>query len=169
MVAAWATTVAAIVLTVMLALVWGWKVLNWLWLRPKKLERLLREQGLQGTPYRLLVGDLKDIVKMQKEAKSKPMNISDDDLVPRVQPFFQQNVNKYGMPISSPFFLFANCLLYLPIHVLFYCPSCYFIIHMKTTSFFFSFYSKRKVSCHVNGEIFSMGTSCLRLAKLSIN
>ena len=98
--ATWATAVAVIV---MLALIGGWRVLNWLWLRPKKLERLLRKQGLQGNPYRLLTGDFKDFQKMREEAKSKPMNPSDDDIVPRVQPYVQQSINKYGMPLLSSF------------------------------------------------------------------
>ena len=106
--ATWATTVAAIVI---LALIWGWRVLNWVWLRPKKLERLLRKQGLQGNPYRILIGDSKDVLKMHKEAKSKPMNVS-DDIVPRVSSYDQHSVNKFGMPMLSPFFLFVNCLLF---------------------------------------------------------
>ncbi|XP_057451000.1 cytochrome P450 72A68-like [Lotus japonicus] len=85
-------TTAGIVLILIL---WAWRVLNWLWLRPKKLERLLREQGLQGNPYRILVGDLKDLLKMQKEAKSKPMSLS-DDIVPRVSPYLECSVNKHG-------------------------------------------------------------------------
>ncbi|XP_061337077.1 cytochrome P450 72A68-like isoform X1 [Gastrolobium bilobum] len=92
--AAWATS-AGIIFTVIVAMIWAWRVLNWLWLKPKRLERLLREQGLQGNPYKIMVGDLKDIMKMQKEARSKPMNLS-EDIVPRVFPFVQKNVNKQG-------------------------------------------------------------------------
>ncbi|XP_061364308.1 cytochrome P450 72A68-like isoform X4 [Gastrolobium bilobum] len=92
--AAWATS-AGITITVIVAVICGWRVVNWLWLRPKRLERLLREQGLKGNPYRVLVGDLKDILKIQKEARSKPMNLS-DDIVPRVFSYVQQSVNKYG-------------------------------------------------------------------------
>lgn len=83
---------------IVLILIWGWRLLNWLWLRPKKLERLLREQGLQGNPYKLLVGDLKEFSKMQDEAISKPMNLS-DDIMPRVIPYVQESVAKYGMLI----------------------------------------------------------------------
>jgi hypothetical protein len=71
-------------------------VLNWLWLRPKKLEKLLREQGLQGNPYKILLGDTKDLFKMEKEARSKPMNLS-DDIAPRVIPYTQQSVKIHGM------------------------------------------------------------------------
>ncbi|KAK7324466.1 hypothetical protein VNO77_28029 [Canavalia gladiata] len=92
--AAWAT-IACAVLILIFVLRWTWKVLNWLWLKPKRLERLLREQGLQGSPYRILFGDSKDFLKAYNEAVSKPMNLS-DDIVPRVSPYFHQSFNKYG-------------------------------------------------------------------------
>ncbi|KAL5135838.1 Cytochrome P450 72A68 [Glycine soja] len=84
-----------LVVILILALTLAWRVLNWLWLRPKRLERLLREQGLQGNPYRLLVGDLKEIMNMQKEVTSKPMNLS-HDIVPRVFSFLQHTLNTHG-------------------------------------------------------------------------
>lgn len=76
-------------------LIWAWRILNWLWLRPKKLEKLLREQGLQGNPYRILYGDIKDLLKMEKEARSKSMNLT-DDIMPRVIPYIQHNVKIHG-------------------------------------------------------------------------
>ncbi|XP_057451001.1 cytochrome P450 72A68-like [Lotus japonicus] len=88
-------TSAAIVLILIFALIWAWRVLNWLWLRPKKLERLLREQGLKGNPYKFLVGDMNDFLNMQKEAQSKPMGLS-DDIVSHVSPYFEHSVNKHG-------------------------------------------------------------------------
>ncbi|XP_061345035.1 cytochrome P450 72A68-like [Gastrolobium bilobum] len=91
---AWATT-ACMVVTVILTLIGVWKMLNRLWLRPKKLEMLLRKQGLRGSPYRFLVGDIKEMLKMGKEAQSKPMTLS-DDIVPRVVSFIHQKINKHG-------------------------------------------------------------------------
>ncbi|XP_004488669.1 cytochrome P450 716A67-like [Cicer arietinum] len=79
----------------LIMLVWAWKMLHWLWLRPKKLEKLLREQGLKGNPYRLLVGDMKEFFKSEMKARSKPMNLS-DDIVSRVFPYGQQTVTKHG-------------------------------------------------------------------------
>ncbi|RDX99338.1 hypothetical protein CR513_17615, partial [Mucuna pruriens] len=92
--AAWATILLQILILI-LVLIWAWKVLNWLWLRPKRLERLLREQGLQGNPYTLFFGDSKEFLKMRKEALSKPMNLS-DDIVPRVYSYVQHSVNNHG-------------------------------------------------------------------------
>lgn len=78
-----------------ISLAWAWRILNWLWLRPKKLERLLREQGFKGNSYRFLSGDLKERVKMLKESRSRPIGLSDDP-VPRIMPFVLQSVNTYG-------------------------------------------------------------------------
>jgi len=94
-----ATTTAIVLFILMiLSLIWAWKILNWLWLKPKKLEKFLREQGLKGNSYRLLVGDIRDLLKMRKEATSKPMNLS-DDIAPRVFSYFHHSVAKYGMSL----------------------------------------------------------------------
>lgn len=89
----WYSSIIPIIVTV--GLIWAWRMLNWLWLRPKKLEKLLREQGLQGNPYRILYGDIKDLLKMEKEARSKSMNLT-DDIMPRVIPYIQHNVKIHG-------------------------------------------------------------------------
>ncbi|XP_022974803.1 cytochrome P450 CYP72A219-like [Cucurbita maxima] len=75
--------------------VWGWRFLNWIWLRPKKLERCLRKQGFAGNPYRLLTGDMKDIAAMREQAISSPMNFS-HDIAPRVIPSINHTFHKYG-------------------------------------------------------------------------
>ncbi|PON98587.1 Cytochrome P450, E-class, group I [Trema orientale] len=74
---------------------WAWRALNWVWLRPKRLEKCLRQQGLKGTPYGFLSGDLKESYKMSKEARSKPINLS-DDIATRVLPFVIQTVKNFG-------------------------------------------------------------------------
>ncbi|XP_073141810.1 cytochrome P450 CYP72A219-like [Henckelia pumila] len=72
-----------------------WKAANWVWLRPKKLENLLRKQGFRGNPYRFLTGDFKELRKMIEEARSKPISV-DDDIKPRVIPFPLKTIKKYG-------------------------------------------------------------------------
>ncbi|WKA12936.1 hypothetical protein VitviT2T_030278 [Vitis vinifera] len=72
-----------------------WRLLNWVWLRPKRLERCLREQGLAGNSYRLLHGDFKEMSMMLKEAYSRPISLS-DDIAPRVLPFHCHFIKKYG-------------------------------------------------------------------------
>ncbi|XP_062030316.1 cytochrome P450 CYP72A219-like isoform X2 [Rosa rugosa] len=72
-------------------------VLNWVWLRPKRLERLLRQQGFQGNSYKLFYGDVKESSAMLREAKSKPMKLSTcHDIAPRVIPFVHRTVNIHG-------------------------------------------------------------------------
>ncbi|KAJ4975328.1 hypothetical protein NE237_000434 [Protea cynaroides] len=81
--------------------VWcGWKVLEWIWWRPKMLERLLVEQGIRLTPYKLLIGDVKEQLRLLVEARSKPMNLS-HDIIPRVLPFHLQTIQKYGKKSAS--------------------------------------------------------------------
>ncbi|XP_059282110.1 cytochrome P450 CYP72A219-like [Lycium ferocissimum] len=88
---------SAIVITLFVGL---WRVLKWIWFCPKKLEKLLRKQGLKGNSYRILYGDMKDLSGMIKEANSKPMNLSDDDIASRMVPFFVELIKKYG---KNPF------------------------------------------------------------------
>ncbi|KAL6130150.1 hypothetical protein ACLB2K_068531 [Fragaria x ananassa] len=73
----------------------AWRVLNWVWLKPKKLEKCLRQQALAGNSYRFLIGDVKESFRVMKEARSKPMNLS-DDAAPRVLPFLHQTITKHG-------------------------------------------------------------------------
>ncbi|KAA8524064.1 hypothetical protein F0562_010506 [Nyssa sinensis] len=81
---------------VLVAFLWFvWRFMDWLWLRPMKIERCLRQQGLKGNPYRLFYGDSKDIYKMSKEARCKPINLS-HDILPRVLPFHYHSIKEYG-------------------------------------------------------------------------
>ncbi|XP_062087229.1 cytochrome P450 CYP72A219-like isoform X2 [Humulus lupulus] len=90
---------AVVVVVVLLVIIsvtwWFYRVVNWVWLRPKRLEKCLRKQGLRGNPYRLLYGDLKDSSIMISQARSKPINLS-DDVVPRILPFPHHTINNYG-------------------------------------------------------------------------
>nr|ALO23114.1 cytochrome P450 CYP72A398 [Kalopanax septemlobus] len=73
----------------------GWRIFNWVWLRPRQLEKYLRNQGFNGNSYRLFFGDLKDMVMMLKEAKSQPINLS-DDIIPRIMPLNHKTIQNYG-------------------------------------------------------------------------
>ncbi|KAL0306765.1 UNVERIFIED_CONTAM: cytochrome [Sesamum radiatum] len=50
-------------------LIYAWRVVNWAYIRPKRLEKLLRKQGLRGNSFKVLYGDLKEMLEMMKEAK----------------------------------------------------------------------------------------------------
>ncbi|KAM1001022.1 hypothetical protein ACFX2I_007597 [Malus domestica] len=89
-------TIGAVLVGITVIIIAGaWRLLNWLWLRPKKLERYLRQQGLTGNSYRFYTGDMKEISTMIKQAYSKPVSLS-HDIAPRVIPFDYQLVNTYG-------------------------------------------------------------------------
>ncbi|GFP86075.1 cytochrome p450 cyp72a219 [Phtheirospermum japonicum] len=75
--------------------VWLWQVFCWVWLEPRRIERLLRKQGFKGNSYKLLFGDTKEIADVYKEAHSKPLGLH-DDIVPRVMPFVVKTINTYG-------------------------------------------------------------------------
>ncbi|CAL5406655.1 unnamed protein product [Camellia sinensis] len=82
---------------VLLSLIWGsWRILNWVWLRPKKLESCLRKQGLNGNSYKLFFGDIKENSAMTKEASSTRISISDDAVPSRVLPFLHTQISNYG-------------------------------------------------------------------------
>ncbi|XP_051152247.1 cytochrome P450 CYP72A219-like [Andrographis paniculata] len=72
------------------------KVVSSLWVRPRRVEKELREQGFRGNPYRLFFGDFKDMKRMREAATSKAMASLSNDIVPRVIPDIQCAVNKYG-------------------------------------------------------------------------
>ncbi|GMN27648.1 hypothetical protein TIFTF001_050478 [Ficus carica] len=83
------SVVLAIIITT-----WAWRVVNWVWVRPRRIEKCLRKQGFKGNSYRLLFGDLKENFSVTKEARSKPINLS-DDIATRVVPFVLRTVHTY--------------------------------------------------------------------------
>ncbi|KAL3828740.1 hypothetical protein ACJIZ3_017542 [Penstemon smallii] len=78
-----------------LLLIWVVKFVNWVWIEPKKMEKFFRKQGLKGNSYKLLFGDADEISDMYKEAYSKTLGLY-DDILPRVMPFINKTVEKYG-------------------------------------------------------------------------
>ncbi|XP_011082969.1 cytochrome P450 CYP72A219-like [Sesamum indicum] len=76
-------------------LIWAWRVVKWAYMRPKRVEKLLRKQGFNGSSYRLVNRELKERLKMVKEAKSNPINL-DDDIKPRILPFYTKTIQTYG-------------------------------------------------------------------------
>lgn len=83
-----------VVITLLLAV--SWQVLIWVWLRPKKLEKLLRQQGIGGHPYKIFHGDMKEITRMRSEANSVPMDDFSHDHFPRIHPFLNHTIKNYG-------------------------------------------------------------------------
>ena len=106
-----ATTLIVSIMAAMIMMRCAWKMVKRLWLNPKRLERILKEQGFQANPYKLWVGDLMEVVKAQEESKSTPMKLSDShDLFPHVYSFIFHTLNKYGLS-----FYFLVLLLFLSV------------------------------------------------------
>ncbi|PIN09027.1 Cytochrome P450 CYP4/CYP19/CYP26 subfamily [Handroanthus impetiginosus] len=73
----------------------AWRFLNWIWFQPKRMEKILRSQGLKGNSYRFLFGDAKETALIYKESYSKPIGIN-DDIGPRVMPFISKTLETFG-------------------------------------------------------------------------
>lgn len=75
----------------------AWKMVNMVWLRPKKLEKYLKNQGLKGNKYRLLFGDMKELSALFQQSKSKHINIDEvDEVLPHVVAFTYHSMQKHG-------------------------------------------------------------------------
>ncbi|KAD4179003.1 hypothetical protein R6Q59_022562 [Mikania micrantha] len=73
----------------------GWKLLNWAWLKPRKLERWIRSEGYKGNSYKLVIGDMKELARTMKEGKSKSIPIS-HDIAAHVLPYDHHIITNYG-------------------------------------------------------------------------
>ncbi|XP_057859905.2 cytochrome P450 CYP72A616-like [Cryptomeria japonica] len=71
------------------------KIARAIWWRPRQHTRCFEAQGIRGPSYKLLSGNLPEMMKMIDEAKSKPMEFS-HRIVPRVLPHYYASINKYG-------------------------------------------------------------------------
>ncbi|PON98583.1 Cytochrome P450, E-class, group I [Trema orientale] len=83
------------VVILVIATIWVLLVVNWIWLRPKKLERWLRQQGLSGKSYQISFGVSEEESNMRNEAESITLKVS-DDVVPKISFSFDKNVKTYG-------------------------------------------------------------------------
>lgn len=74
----------------------AWRLLKWVWVQPRRLERHLRLQGIKGTSYKFFYGDTKDMKQLIKEANQNPISIH-DDIIPRLLPFVSRSTKTYGI------------------------------------------------------------------------
>ncbi|KAD2804261.1 hypothetical protein E3N88_37638 [Mikania micrantha] len=87
--------VAVVTIVVALVLKWGWKLLNWVWLEPKKLEKWLKDEGYKGNSYRFPLGDLIELTSMIKDGKTKHIPMT-HDITSYALPFDHHIISKYG-------------------------------------------------------------------------
>ena len=85
------------------------RLFYWAWWKPMRLQKLFKDQGIVGPPYRVLIGNIMEDVRSIKEAWSKPMNLS-HKIVPRVIPFIHQIVTRYGISYLSLTLIFLLLL-----------------------------------------------------------
>lgn len=81
---------------VVASITWAVKLVNLLWLSPRKLEKLLRKQGLNGNPYRPFLGDLREMMKAMKTDQPSSIQPSDDDAPPRSFTYYHDAITKFG-------------------------------------------------------------------------
>ncbi|WVZ19535.1 hypothetical protein V8G54_006857, partial [Vigna mungo] len=65
------------------------------WWRPRKIECHFSKQGIRGPPYRLFLGNVKELVGMMMKASSQPMPFS-HNILPRVLSFYHHWNKIYG-------------------------------------------------------------------------
>jgi PHYB activation tagged suppressor 1 len=76
----------------------GMKVLDILWLRPKRLEEHFAKQGIRGPHYRFFLGSVREMVALMMEASSKPMvPQTSHNIFPRVLAFYHYWKKIYGI------------------------------------------------------------------------
>jgi hypothetical protein len=75
------------------ALLW---LVAWAWWTPRRLDRALRAQGLKGTRYRLLTGDVRESARLNREARTKPLPLGSHEIIPRVLPMLHNMVKDNG-------------------------------------------------------------------------
>ncbi|CDP16263.1 unnamed protein product [Coffea canephora] len=74
---------------------WFYGMVEVYWLKPKRLEKILREQGFKGNPYRLLRGDQHENDKLLKETLYKPIQIG-DNIIKRMMPDVYKTLQTHG-------------------------------------------------------------------------
>lgn len=89
----WTLAGAAAAVTLLWLAAW---TLEWAWWSPRRLDRALRAQGLKGTRYRFLTGDVTENVRLNREAREKPLPLGCHDIIPRVLPNLHKAVNENG-------------------------------------------------------------------------
>ncbi|KAL6614876.1 hypothetical protein ACP70R_037146 [Stipagrostis hirtigluma subsp. patula] len=80
-----------------LLLWWAVRMMEWAWWAPRRMERALRAQGLGGTEYRFLRGDLREEQGLKAAALARPMPMDQPhDVGPRVLPLLHRVYQAHG-------------------------------------------------------------------------
>ncbi|XP_020236597.1 cytochrome P450 CYP72A219 [Cajanus cajan] len=71
------------------------KFVNNIWWRPKSTEKLLRQQGIRGSSYKLFDGDISVMKNYDLKASSKAISLN-HQIITRVIPFVHKMVQQHG-------------------------------------------------------------------------
>ncbi|XP_068331829.1 cytochrome P450 CYP749A22-like [Pyrus communis] len=89
------TTISSLLCLVLLVLLALVKIFHKLWWTPTRIQKFMALQGIKGPPYRLVHGNTKEILRMQKQNLGSPKKLSHDILC-AVQPHVHTWSNIYG-------------------------------------------------------------------------
>lgn len=131
------------------------KILNWVWWKPMKLERQLREQGFKGPPYRLWYGNLKENYRLIGEACSKPMMNLNHQILQRIDPLLIKIIKEYGK-YHTPLYKFVLDLLLLIIWLVIDFSVLVLIFFFFVYCWFYKIFLLCLFSCH-----FTFKSGCL--------
>ena len=81
---------------------------EWAWLRPRRLGRALRAQGLRGTSYRFPSGDLAEDERLLAAERTKPMLLLSHAISARVEPLLHSIVKEHGTSATESLKLPSN-------------------------------------------------------------
>ncbi|KAK1421472.1 hypothetical protein QVD17_23831 [Tagetes erecta] len=82
-----------------IVVLYAWKMIDKVWLRPKKLERILKKQGFNGNKYKLFFGDTKELFSQLSKSSSLNKHIDIDngeEVLSHVMAFPYQSLQKHG-------------------------------------------------------------------------
>ena len=73
-----------------------WTVLVHLVWRPYAVARAFARQGVRGPPYRVFVGNSKEIQVMRAATSGDTLDLTSHDYIPRVMPQYRAWMSLYG-------------------------------------------------------------------------
>ncbi|KAK1265496.1 Cytochrome P450 [Acorus gramineus] len=91
----WSLSTPSLLLLSLLALL-GYKALDLLWWRPKRVEEHFARQGVTGPPYRFFIGNVREMVGHMLKASSHTLTPPSHNILPRVLPFYHHWKKIYG-------------------------------------------------------------------------
>ncbi|EMS48446.1 Secologanin synthase [Triticum urartu] len=90
------------------------RLVDLLWWHPRRLEHALRAQGLRGTSYRFVIGDMMDYRRRRKEAQSRSMPLRCHSIAPLIAPLLCDIVREHGKTCMSWYAMYPKVTIHNP-------------------------------------------------------